>query len=104
MMKHFICCISIPYFQETYTIELYNSYSYSFFFIKNMLIVCFKIILFDIKTLKFFFFSDTLDIRDSPVYSVFPHESEVISMRVYEALSLMIAFATLIMLIISVRK
>jgi len=60
--------------------------------------------LFDIKTLKFSFFSDTLDMRDSLVCSVFPHESEVISMRVYEALSLMIAFATLIMLIISVRK
>ena len=94
----------MPYFQETYTIELYNSYSYSFFSIKIHLLSIFKIILFDIKILKFFFFSDTLDIRDSPVYSVFPHESEVVSMRVYEALSLMIAFATLIVLIISVRK
>ncbi|WP_363265664.1 putative holin-like toxin [Megasphaera sp.] len=42
------------------------------------------------------------------MYSVFltkgfPHESEVISMSVYEALSLMIAFATLIVLVISAR-
>lgn len=34
----------------------------------------------------------------------FPRESEVISMSVYEALSLMIAFATLVVLIISIRK
>ena len=38
------------------------------------------------------------------MYSVFPRESEVIGMTVYQTLSLMIAFATLIVLVISVRK
>ena len=42
------------------------------------------------------------------MYSVFltgfPHESEVISMSVFETLYLMIAFATLVVLVISVRK
>ncbi len=38
------------------------------------------------------------------MYSAFPLESGVISMSVFEALSLMVAFATLIVLIISVCK